>query len=74
MFTPILRAAPAIPWQGDAFLGLTLDTTRQQSSRQLQRDTHEIDINAEPIRGTGGTPIAIIRACGGPANPQSGCN
>ena len=51
-----------------AFLGLTLDTTRQQMFQAIVEGiTHEMTLMLSRLEEQGGTPIDIIRACGGPA-------
>jgi len=51
-----------------AFLGLTLDTTRQQMFQAIVEGiTHEMTLMLSRLEEPGGTQIDIIRACGGPA-------
>jgi xylulokinase len=51
-----------------AFLGLTLDTTRQQMFQAVVEGiTHEMTLMLSRLEQPGGTPVTIIRACGGPA-------
>jgi xylulokinase len=51
-----------------AFLGLTLNSTRQQMFQAvIEGITHEMTLMLNRLEEPGGTPIDTIRACGGPA-------
>jgi xylulokinase len=68
MFIPYFAGSAGDSLARGAFLGLTLDTTRQQMFQAVAEGiTHEMTLMLSRLEEPGGTPIAIIRACGGPA-------
>jgi xylulokinase len=68
MFIPYFAGSAGDSLARGAFLGLTLDTTRQQMFQAvIEGITHEMTLMLSRLEEQGGTPIDIIRACGGPA-------
>jgi xylulokinase len=68
MFIPYFAGSAGDPFARGAFLGLTLETTRQQMFQAVVEGiTHEMTLMLSRLEEPGGTPIDIIRACGGPA-------
>ena len=68
MFIPYFAGSAGDSMARGAFLGLTLDTTRQQMFQAVVEGiTHEMTLMLSRLEQPGGTPVTIIRACGGPA-------
>ena len=68
MFIPYFAGSAGDSLARGAFLGLTLDTTRQQMFQAvIEGITHEMTLMLSRLEEPGGTQIDIIRACGGPA-------
>jgi xylulokinase len=68
MAIPYFAGSAGDSFARGAFLGLTLDTNRQQMLQAVVEGiTHEMTLMLSRLEQPGGTSIASIRACGGPA-------
>ena len=67
MAIPYFAGSAGDPFARGAFLGLTLDTNRQQMLQAVVEGiTHEMTLLVDRLEELSGTPVDIIRACGGP--------